>query len=341
MSEKKALVNYRVEDFVADESFCNYYFHLNKKDRIFWEKWLMENSSKKKLAIEAREIIQSLSLTLNEKEYQQEFEKIKAAIDKKETLQLSRFLNWNKDYRRRKTSRKFLVIALLFLIAGAVYILTQPSSAKKYFSLHQIANNGSKPMSITLNDSTVVTLSPGSKLDYPKLFEGKNREVYLQGEAGFHVKRNEKFPFKVHSKNIVTTVLGTIFNIKKTGDSAIVVELLSGKLKVEIEDATSKSPQSLFLNPDEKATYVLRDNYLYKNVKTARFDINFSRSSFDEIAARIKDVFGKTVINQSDKKNWRFTGDFKNTTAKEIIENICLIKNLNSKEEGDTIFISN
>jgi hypothetical protein len=195
-------------------------------------------------------------------------------------------------------------------------------------------------MVITLTDSTVVTLLPGSQLQYPNSFEGKNREVYLEGEAGFHVKRNEKFPFKVHSKNIVTTVLGTVFNIKKTGDSAIIVELLSGKLKVEIDDSTSK-PQSLLLSPQEKATYVFRDNYLYKNEKAERFDISFGGNSFDEIAARIKDVFGKTVINKSDKKNWRFTGDFKNTTAKEIIESICLIKSLNSKEEGDTIFISN
>ena len=340
MTEKKALADYRIEDFVADESFCNYYFHSNKEDRRFWEEWLTENPSKKKVAMEAGEIIQSLSLTLNEKEYQQEFEKIKAAIDKKEAPQLSRFLNWDKDHRKRKTSTRFLVIAFLFLVAGAVYILTQNSSANQGSSLHQIANNGNKPMVITLTDSTVVTLLPGSQLQYPNSFQGKNREVYLEGEAGFHVKRNEKFPFKVHSKNIVTTVLGTIFNIKKTGDSAIIVELLSGKLKVEIDDSTSK-PQSLLLSPQEKATYVFRDNYLYKNVKADRFNINFSGNSFDEIAARIKEVFGKTVINQSDKKNWRFTGDFKNTTAKEIVESICLIKNLNSKEEGDTIFISN
>ena len=340
MIEKKAFENYKIEDFVADESFGNYYFHLNKKDRLFWEEWLIENPSKKRMAHKAGEIIQSLSLTLNEKEYQEEFEKIKAAIDRKEPRPLFRLLNWNNDSKqRKKRSTQYLLIALLFLIAAAVFVMTRPSENKNLV-LHQITNTGNDPMIVTLNDSTVVTLATGSKLEYPKLFEGKNREVFLQGEAGFHVKRNEKFPFKVHAKNIVTTVLGTVFNIKRTGDSAIVVELLSGKLKVEIDDSTLKTPQPLFLEPNEKATYVFRDKYLFKNVNTAS-NISFSANSFDEIAARIKEVFGKKVINISDKKNWRFTGDFKNTTAKEIIENICLIKDLKSREEGDTIFITN
>ena len=330
-----------MEDFVADESFANYYFHLNKMDREFWEEWLSENPFKKTIATEAGEIIRTLSMTLNEKEYQEEFKKIKMAIYKKEPLPLFRLLNWNKNSNQsRKRSPKYLMIALLFIIVAIIYVLTRPAENKN-FVLHNITNSGNQPIIVTLNDSTVVTLSAGSKLEYPELFGGKNREVFLQGEAGFHVKRNEKFPFKVHAKNIVTTVLGTVFNIKKTGDSAIVVELLSGKLKVEIVDSTVKSPQPLFLMPNEKATYVFSDKNLYKNVQSLIFDINFKGNSFEEISARIKEIFGKTVINKSNKKNWRFTGDFKNTTAKEIIENICLIKNLKSKEAGDTIFITN
>ena len=160
----------------------------------------------------------------------------------------------------------------------------------------------------------------------------------MQGEAGFNVKRNEHFPFKVHAKNIVATVLGTVFNIKKLGDSAIVVELLHGKLNVEVEDATL---QPILLSPDENAVYVFHSKHFYKNTISSEFNVSFRQNSFEEIAARIKNVFGITVINQSDKKNWRFTGDFKNTTAKEIIENICLIKNLRSKVVGDTIVINN
>jgi ferric-dicitrate binding protein FerR (iron transport regulator) len=68
-----------------------------------------------------------------------------------------------------------------------------------------------------------VTLAPYSYIQYPSTFKEKVRNVYLHGNAGFTVKRDVKHPFKVHAENIVATVLGTVFNIKKSGDSAIVV----------------------------------------------------------------------------------------------------------------------
>ncbi len=341
--DKKPFQNYRVEDFVTDESFINYHFRINENDRIFWEEWLIKNPSKRFMAQEASEIIQSLSLTLSEKEYQEEFNKIKIAINSKKPDRIFGFLNWNKTSHldpRKKRSIRYVIVTLFIFTAGAIFLFTK-RPGNNTIQLSQTVNNGSKAMTLVLSDSTVVTLAPNSTLQYPLSFQGKNRQVYLNGEANFHVKRNEHFPFKVHTKNIVTTVLGTIFNIKKAGDSAIVVELLKGKVKVEIEDTTNISSLPILLNPNEKATYVFHDKLFYKNSKMAESSVSFRQNSFDQIAARIKNVFGITVINQSDKKNWRFTGEFKNTTAKQIIENICLIKNLKSKVVGDTIFINN
>lgn len=334
--------NYKVEDFIADESFINYHFRLNEKDRIFWKEWLIENPSKRIIAREARQIIQSLSLSLNEKEYQEEFKKINIAIDRKKPNRVFRFLNRNKTShtdRLKKRSIQYIILGFLIFSAGTTYLFTRYPE-NKLSGLNETVNSGQKVLTFTLSDSTIVTLAPNSTLRYPLSFQGQNRQVYLQGEAGFNVKRNEHFPFKVHTKNIVATVLGTIFNIKKAGDSAIIVELLNGKLKVEIEDTTA-SVFPIMLYPNEKAIYVFHDKHFYKNSNSPEFNISFRQNSFEEIAMRIKNVCGKIVINQSDKKNWRFTGEFKNATAKEIIENICLIKNLNSKIVADTIFINN
>ncbi len=341
--DKKSFQNYRVEDFVTDESFINYHFRTNEKDKIFWEEWLIKNQSKRLMTQEASEIIQSLSLTLSEKEYQDELNKIKIAINKKKAYPLFRVLNWNKvshSDRRKKRSLQYIIPALFLFAAGATYFVAQRHE-NKTLQLLQTVNKENKAVTFMMSDSTVVTLAPNSILQYPSSFQGENRQVYLNGEAGFNVKRNEHFPFKVHSKNIVTTVLGTIFNIKKSGDSAIVVELLKGKLKVEIEDPAISSLPPILLYPNEKATYVFRDKHFYKNSEPTEYNVSFRHNSFEEIAERIKSVYSITVINNSDKKNWRFTGEFKKTTAREIIENICVIKNLNSEVAGDTIFINN
>lgn len=344
--DNKPFEIYQVEDFIVDESFANYYFNLNVQDRIFWEQWLIKHPSKKIMAIEAGEMIRSLSLALNEKEYEQEHKKIQTAInaiDIKKPYQLFRFLNPNKistPVSRKKRMAQYFVAGLLILSAGATYFITRSSDISTV-QLNKTITSGNNIVEFTLNDSTVVTLAPNSSLHYPVKFLGQNRQVYLEGEAGFNVKRNEQFPFKVHSKNIVTTVLGTVFNIKKQADSAIVVQLFKGRLKVEIEDATMASLPPILLYPDEKATYVFNNKNFYKEASPAVSDVSFRQASFEEIAARIKNEFGKTVVNNSDKKTWRFTGEFKKLTAQEIIENICLIRNLTSKMFGDTIFINN
>src|SRR5678815_5366069 len=94
---KKYFENYKVEDFIADESFINYHFRLNENDRVFWEEWLSKNPSKKEIAEEASQLIQSLSLTLTEKEYKDELSKIESSINKKQPPSIVRLLNWNKS----------------------------------------------------------------------------------------------------------------------------------------------------------------------------------------------------------------------------------------------------
>ena len=65
----------------------------------------------------------------------------------------------------------------------------------------------------------------------------------------------------------------------------------------------------------------------------------FRQNNFEEIARKLKDVFGVKVINQSNKKFWHFTGEFKNTTAINILESICIVEGLKYEFQGDTVFI--
>lgn len=334
--------NYGVEDFVSDESFINYYFRSNEKDIIFWETWIKIRPEKQVIVLDAIQVIQSFSLTLNEKEYQSEYRKMTAAIEKKAPQKIFRVINREKDQptRRLKRSAVFGVMALAIITAGVLYFL-KPTAEQKPVILTQVMASGTSSMILTLSDSTIVTLSPGSILKYPITFNDTNREVSLFGEASFNVKHNEHLPFTVHAKNVVTTVLGTIFNIKKPGDSAIVVELLKGRVNVAIEDSASRSFTPILLSPNEKAVFVFNSNHFYKESGRAVYDVSFSHAGFDVIATRLKNISGKILINNSDKKIWSFTGNFKDTTPEEMIENICLIKNLHYKIAGDTIFIIN
>ena len=160
----------------------------------------------------------------------------------------------------------------------------------------------------------------------------------MQGDAGFAVMRNETAPFKVFTENIVATVLGTIFNIKRSGDTALIVDLLKGKLNVEINPGSATS-KSLSLSPNQGAVYVRSDGHFYKKLNAVENKLSFHKNDFEEIATQIKQVYGITLINQSKKSNWRFTGEFKNISAIEIIEYITHIEKLSYEVTGDTILI--
>lgn len=331
--------DYEVEDFLTDESFTNYHFQLNTRDELSWKEWLANHPEKRVIVKQASELLQTLSLTISNKEYRVELEKIKSAISAKNPQPGFHLLNWNKNLSGRRTKRTLqylLPILVIFILGGYMLLHTLRINTNQ---LTETANTQNQPLVITLSDSTVVTLTPHSVLHYPLYFQQDQRNVYLQGDAQFHVRRNEHAPFKVYSENIVATVLGTIFNFKKSGDS-IVVELLKGKLNVELNDKKS-SAKSMLLNPNEKAIYVKRDQAFYKATITplTTKDFHFHQNNFNEIASRIKEVFGITVINKSDKKVWNFTGEFKDATAKDVIENICVVKGLSAEGKGDTIYI--
>ena len=334
--------DYQLEDFVSDETFVNYHLKSNIVDQLSWEKWLSNNPEKKPLVEKAKEVINELSFTVSDKEYHEELKKFVSAIDRKKSFpapaQLTGGNKFFKSYQRRKRTLQFLVPLLLIVVAGG-YWLFQSSKKNSSEKLTETVNNSTLPLILTLSDSTVVSLDPGSYLQYPLYFKDKERIVYLHGNAQFSVKRNIEHPFKVHDENIVATVLGTVFNMKSSGDSAVLVELLKGKLNVEIKNDKMETEQSVLLAPNERAVYVRNNKHLYKNLIATEHHLSFSKNNFDEIAAQIKSSYGITVVNESSKKDWRFTGEFKRSTAIDIVENICLVKKLSFVIKGDTIII--
>lgn len=333
--------NYEMEDFISDESFINYHFKSNKDDQLSWEEWIKNNPGKRSLVDEAKTLINELSFTISEKEYAEELVKLTSSINKRKyNPSVSQLTGGNKffiSHKRRKSTIPFLAILLFIIIAGGYWLVQQTKNDT--VKLTDTVNNSTFPLILTLSDSTVVTLEPQSRLQYPLHFGNNERNVYLDGNAQFSVKRDIEHPFKVHAENIVATVLGTVFNIKSSGDSAIVVELLKGKLNVEVMNSKMETEQSVLLAPNERAVYIRDDKHLYKNLIQSEHTLSFNKSNFNEIAAQIKNAYGITLINESPKKNWRFTGQFKNSTAKDILENICLVKKLSFVIKGDTVVV--
>ena len=351
--DKKDLDNYRLGDFVTDETFINYCLRNNPDDIIFWQKWIAGHPEKNLLVKESENTVRNFSFTLPEKEYQEELSKITHALNPQAGTggfrSVFRIFHWNKLHTGRKGKRKnagrWMIPAGIVLIAALYFYISVPVGPIP--GLMENINNGNIPLVFTLSDGSVVTLAPHSGLKYPRKFDPATRKVYLNGEASFHVTADTKHPFKVYQDDLICTVLGTIFTIRKERrDSVMMIELMKGKLKVEIMATANDPVQTILLSPNERVVYTQYNRRLFKekwqieNVVQLKVDrMLFRHDNFEAVAKKIQISFGITLINRSEKKRWRFTGEFTNATASEIINSICEIEGLTSQAEGDTILI--
>jgi ferric-dicitrate binding protein FerR (iron transport regulator) len=117
---------------------------------------------------------------------------------------------------------------------------------------------------VHLLDGTKVTLSAGGKLVVPAAFNGQSRDVELDGQAFFEVAKDRELPFRVHTGNVVTRVLGTAFNVRGySGEPRVQVVVASGRVSVSPAGSAQVSlPPVTELGPGDLAQ-VSRDGSVY------------------------------------------------------------------------------
>ena len=102
---------------------------------------------------------------------------------------------------------------------------------------------------VALSDGTRVWLNAGSSLRYPVAFAGKQRQVWLSGEAYFEVAKQSGKSFLVEAATAEIQVLGTHFNVNAYGDETPVrTTLTEGAVRM------SAAGESRILKPGEEAS---------------------------------------------------------------------------------------
>ena len=90
---------------------------------------------------------------------------------------------------------------------------------------------------VRLQDGTLVYMNSETELKYPVRFVGKERRVYLSGEAYFEVQRDTTKPFIVVMNGNEVRVLGTEFNVRSYEDEKCqFTTLVAGKVLLTTHD---------------------------------------------------------------------------------------------------------
>lgn len=239
-------------------------------------------------------------------------------------------------YELREHSRKrkfpyFVLghIAAVILILIVVAYFQFPEKVKQSPSLVQIekSTEPGQKLSFHLEDGTKIILNSGSKLRYPSSFGINKRTVLLEGEAFFEVKKDAARPFSVITESVITTSLGTSFNINAfPSNENIEIALVTGKVSVERTLQTAR-PNSLMLNPGEMAT-VLKSNYTFSK---SPFDVSqkiswkdgmiyFKDADYPDIVSKLENWYGINIqTNITPFKEWKFNGKFEDETLENIL----------------------
>ena len=192
---------------------------------------------------------------------------------------------------------------------------------------------------LVLPDGTKVSVNSGSIIKYNNDFGKTSRAVYLNGEAYFDIAKGE-VPFIVKTNNYTIRDIGTIFNVKAYSDDlsfeTMVIEgeiQVEGKLSIDSDKSqmiSVKQQQVLKLNYASSVKQVIQPDKDFSEVIEVKVQkINptqvevytgwtedllvFEGITFQEITRIMERRFDvEIIIENSDLRNLKYTGSFKN-----------------------------
>ena len=246
------------------------------------------------------------------------------------------------DYESKKRKSKHKNFALAAAVAAAIllpvissvtaYKLKKETIVVKETMLieHFVPNKERKQ--IVLPDSTEVWLNSGSLLIYASAFEGKNRTVFLNGEAHFTVTEDASKPFIVKTSEVDIEVLGTVFSIESYTDKDYSITTLEkGKVKVKTK---SEDAEPIYLSPNEQLIFDKTSKTFEKKIVSATKEnlwtkgyLVFQGNSFDDMMRTIERQFGvKVNYNKEMFKGRNFTMRF--TPEEDINQVFSILQDL-------------
>ena len=245
--------------------------------------------------------------------------------------------------RRMNTWMRYAAMFIgIFLISGLSYHIYQSQSGTS--SLVAVTARD-EVKELMLPDGTKVWLNKHTTLKYPSEFSEKGRNVYIEGEAYFEVKRNVEKPFIVRSEAMQVRVLGTVFNLKSDKASRSAVATL---IKGEIEVKGNHEEGMIVLSPGQKAELNgMTRRLVVKQVDTGienwhNNQFVFEKADIFTIARTLENSYGVKIILAPEMDVTKtYTGALKKkSTVEEVLNSVKNVIPIEYKIVGNSVFLS-
>lgn len=167
-----------------------------------------------------------------------------------------------------------------------------------------------KRFDIVLSDGTKVYLNAGSSLKYPVQFlKGKERKVFLEGEAFFEVAHDKENSFAVNAQELNVEVYGTKFNLSNYPEEENTeVVLTEGSVGLSYERQGVQNKEKIYLEPGFKGAFDRTEKTIStKKVNTSLYtswidgNLVFRKATFEHIVRRLERQYNVVIIINNDE----------------------------------------
>jgi ferric-dicitrate binding protein FerR (iron transport regulator) len=246
----------------------------------------------------------------------------------------------------------WLAAASILLATGLGYFLVNRQHDGRntaHVALETRTSGAKEIVSIELPDGTQVWLNKNSKIEYPKVFDGDERQVYLQGEAFFEVVPNPEQPFIVKSDRISTRVLGTSFDVRAyQGDETASVSVATGKVEVSKEIEEGEPIRITQLTPEQELVINTEKDETYINIVSAANiapwhlgQLVFRDNTYDEVMQALQERFGKKIEFKSSIGKCRVMASFNsNASLNDVLKLLSMSNSFDYVIGRDTVTIT-
>lgn len=319
-----------VNDILQNQQFLDWYFKTSPETVSDWEQILNNHPDWRAATEEAIEWLQNLQLkekSIAQAQVEASYNRLQQSLD---GLTESKVVNM-----RSRAVRWWMASAAAIILAVAgIYMFAGTKS-------NSIQTQYGEVSAKVLPDGSEVTLNAHTSISYGKGWqEGKEREVWLNGEAYFHVKKTpQKSRFIVHTDRFDIIVTGTQFNvINRDGKTSVLLNegsvTIKGKDGKEIKmvpgdyvEMKDNAPEKAVL-PNANAVTAWKEKKML-----------FDSTTIQVVAKMIEDTYGVTVQIEPSASAKTFSGIMQNDNLDILLEALKETADLKIEKTDNTIVI--
>lgn len=234
---------------------------------------------------------------------------------------------------------KLIKMAAMIVVTVGIgfYVLTKPSK-----DVIQYATNVNEVLQVVLPDSSRIWMNESTVLTLASDFNNNDRNVVLDGEAYFEIKRNKKKPFIVTSGATITQVLGTSFNINATKNNPEV------KINVASGSVSFSHGENILILTKGNAAVFHKDRQLLTQIEGSQNNLAwhskkliFKDQRLEDVISELEEYFNKKIsLATNDIIECLFTGEFEDPQLKEVLEVISITLNLQFEHKDNNYILS-